>query len=597
MAQRIFPLMFALDWLSLSLVSDNEAPGLCNSELFEVNLREYGTKQYRLYYEVLYITLDGELEPFGIFQCEPTNESWKSNLCSLKLNNKTLYNDGSSSWLTALNIFLDTYNLRVANISRADIACDFLFLRNRISGPALVKRLKSHEWWKCGSVNCSEHFIMPYSLKWERSFGEDIYETEIYMHSGQMQSMTETLTFGTMSSDAQVCIYDKTRELDHNAVCVMQDDGSVRRVSHKEYIRDCHKMAGVWDEVRHTWRVEIRLKADAAFLLDQGTTTYRQLLLLDLAPEKLADTYRAAADRYFRIVDATLGDTRKINAELCASLRGHKNRLPQVHLFAGRSSTRMARRKYVPPATAYHRAVITRLEKLGDRMLRVPFMETHTEDFSTMQAAVTLLDTASKKQVNAHSILLQAKNCLNEAYHQLQRESPYLSPEQHRTILQCREVLERHLTTESPLFTRNMISTLSSIAAKLPMHKAVDAKSKLPPEVLPGDAAILSEAARILKGIFVTSIGDARREEGRGILVDSVATMLERLANSSNEVTHQDYLAAQFIFDNPSPPLSKEIQHDLLSAKYGLCQIDGYTILSRALQIYKNNNYHSTTYH
>lgn len=590
MSQQIFPLMFALDWLSLTILCDNETPGISNAELFDVTLREYGTKQFKQFYDIQYINLDGVLEPFGSFMCEPTSTTWKSNLCSLKLANKMLYNDGAASWLAAVNIFCETYNLRIANVTRADLACDFLFLRNRISGPALVKRLKNHTWWKCGSVNCSEHFVMPYSIKWEKSFGEDIYETDIYMQGGEFTAMTETLTFGTMSSDAQVCIYDKTRELNRNAVTIQDADGKDIRVSHKEYIRDCHKMAGVWDETRHTWRIEIRLRKDAAFILDPQTTTYRPLLIEDLAPERLADTYRAAADKYFRVVDPTLGGTRQITAELCASLRGHKNRMPQIHLFAGASSVKMSRRRYTPPSTSYNRAVIRRLEELGDRLERVPIKTTKPEDLETLTKAIDLMDGASQRQDIAHANLLGAKTALLKAYKVLTTDQAHLTPEQHRIIIQAKEVLERHLSTESPTFTRNMISSLSHLSNVMPLSGGTQTKCRIPPEVLPGDAKVLEEAAAILKGIYVSACAEDRRATDKSLYIDAVQKMFTRLSDPEGIVTHADFLAAQYIFLDPHGPLTKPVIDKLLTDTYGLAQIPGRYILQQSLMIYKREN-------
>lgn len=142
MAQVNFNLMVSVDWLQLSLRSFNSLSSPSDSTFFYFKQRSYGTKQFRCVFDVS-VLVDGDtLEPFGVFQSVPTLDTWDANTCSLKLDNHLLYSCNRGSWLDHLRAFLDQYKLAINTITRVDLAGDFIYLRNRVSGPTLCSNIK-----------------------------------------------------------------------------------------------------------------------------------------------------------------------------------------------------------------------------------------------------------------------------------------------------------------------------------------------------------------------------------------------------------------------------------------------------------------------
>jgi hypothetical protein len=286
----------------------------------------------------------------------------------MKLANNVFYCKSSSPWQDILSLFMRTYMLEVVSISRCDLACDFLFLRNRVSGPMLVEKLKTFAWWKCGSTKCCEYYKMPYSLKSEDPFNGNASDIQVFLNNGTLAANTESMTFGTMSSDAQVCIYDKTLELKRSEVEV-DVFGELIKVSAKEYIRDAHKAAGVWDEKRHTWRVEIRLRNKALILTDANTGLERPLQLEDLQPSNLITLFVLAADKYFRLVDFSEGGTKQVTVERLEQYAKHKERLPIVDLFRPKTLLlSMSKKKFQKNPTRFTKAVISSLITNADEI-------------------------------------------------------------------------------------------------------------------------------------------------------------------------------------------------------------------------------------
>lgn len=518
MAQQNFPIMISVDWLTLSIASYRVMDCPANSDNFVWEERKFGTKQFKHIFDVSYVDTDGALEPFGVFASCPTLESWSPMICSLKLDNHLLYRDNRGYWLSLLRIFLEEYWLTIRNISRCDLAGDFLYLQGRLSGPQLCRKIKSFQWWKCGSVNISEHYKMPYSLEWQKFQDADGIDTKTFKQQGGVDVRVETLTFGTMSSDAQVCIYDKTLELSRSEV-EFERDGKTHRESAKEYIRDCHKAAGVWNAVRHTWRIEIRLRNKALFVTDPAAHCQRSIELGDLEQDKLAATFLAAADRYLRLVDATRGGSMEITADYIASMNGHKNRLPIVKLFSESTAVlSFAKKPYHEAANRFHRAVITRLEQLGDRMKRVPAHYSKPDDPDKLHELMDRLEPIAQRLQAERKAVMNAKAALNALQIAIEN-SPTIMPEDLQLVNDAREVIERHFGTESPIFCRNIVKTLEKYSERISrnMTGSTSAPLRKTRGAKPADDVVLLEAASILKGIFVNAVHDERRADNRSI--------------------------------------------------------------------------------
>ena len=372
MPQTFFKNLVSVDWLSMMVKAFDLDFGRMRSEDFVWNERQYGSKQFHHIVDIEYIDQEGAIEPFATFCYEPTLSNWPSDLGSLKLANNVFYCNQNMSWQRLLNVFMNNYKLQVVSISRCDLACDFLYLLNRVSGPKLIERLKTFQWWKCGTVKCCEYYKMPYNIDMPAFANGQESDIQVFLQQGKLQARTESLTFGTMSSDAQVCIYDKTLELMRTETEV-ELCGEKVKVSAKEYIRDAHKDAGVWNDERHTWRVEIRLRNKATFITDQINGISRGLYIEDLEPANLPTLFHLAAQKYFRLVDATLGGQRQVTAEVLQKYATHKERLPIIDLF--RPSTMllgMSKKKYQKNPTKFTKAVISCLDKTSDEIDKAP---------------------------------------------------------------------------------------------------------------------------------------------------------------------------------------------------------------------------------
>lgn len=372
MPQTFYKNLVSVDWLSIMVrafkLQFDELP----TDEFVWKLRPYGSKQFHSIFDVSTLDRDGVLQPFCTFCSAPTLSSWPADLCSMKLANCVFYCKSDCTWQDRLARFMCLYTLTEVSISRCDLACDFLYLRNRVSGPMLVEKLKSFAWWKCGSSKCCEYYKLPYAMKHEDPFNHGDSNLQVYLNRGKLVSATESLTFGTMSSDAQVCIYDKTLELKRSEIEV-EVMGEKVQVSSKEYIREAHKNGGVWDENRHTWRVEIRLRNKALLLTDTNTGLERPLMIQDLQPSNLITLFVLASDKYFRLVDFSMGGTAEVTAERVAQYAKHKERLPIVDLFRPKTLLlSMSKKKYSKNPTRFTKAVISALESNADEIEKSP---------------------------------------------------------------------------------------------------------------------------------------------------------------------------------------------------------------------------------
>ena len=529
--------MLSVDWLSVSLVSlDKVSEEMLSARstqldqfMFDWLPRKYGTKQFRMMWDISIIDDSGALEPFGVLCSDPTTENNDPNLCTLKLDNHLLYRDGRFLWLEILRAFLAQYKFKLINISRCDLAADFIFLKNRISGTALVNKLKTFEWWKCGSVKVSEHYKMPYEIaasSWTDAAEE---RPKIFLQNKRMAARVETLTFGTMSSDAQVCIYDKTLELRRSEVVIKSGDIE-RKESAKEYIRDCHKEAKVYDPKKHTWRIEIRLKSKALFLVDPKLLQERPLYLEDLDQLHLFATFKAAAAKYFHLVDASLGGSQEITAEYCQRMASHKNRLPDVELFT-ESGAKIAftKKPYHEAANRFHRAVINRLDELGNRLNRVPCHYTKQGDAELIPELMKRLEPMAKKMQKNREVFKDAAKAIASVDKLLESENGAVPEEDIKLIEECKEMLERHLHTESPRFCRNMISMLAKYSCRM---LGIDAEGTDRPlrrarSANPEDSQVLIEAAEILKAVYVDVVHDERRAAEAAIHVENFRQQID----------------------------------------------------------------------
>lgn len=398
--------MLSIDWLECFCMTDNAISAEPPVSCFMWKERPFGSKMWEHIFEVTYLIDGQEPAPFAVVCTHLRGKIEQPCAASVKIANEQLYK--VELW-TRFMQFRCLYGITIKNISRVDLAADFIYLRGRISGRQLVKNIKELRWWKCGSVNCSEHYSLPYSIKWAAN--PDTMEQTLYAQSGRAELRTESLTFGTKSSFAQVCIYDKTLELSSHEV-----DG----VAQKEYIRDAWKQAGCYDPTRHTWRIEIRLNSKAMTVADQyASGGLRAVQLADLYPDQLPQTFQAASDVWFRLVDASKGDPDFCpDSQFCQSMRKRKNEFQVVRLFpAIDCHIRFSSRPHQSQASKFINAMIKRLDSTADQFDNQELPARRKSDPHFLREAAQVM-----RSIFAAEVAKERKEARTDYFVQLYRE-------------------------------------------------------------------------------------------------------------------------------------------------------------------------------
>lgn len=554
MAQTNFPYMLSIDWLQLSLTAADELYGIESFDCFICSQRDRGSRQFKNITDVNYISTDGELIPFGVFLSTPTLATWSPLTCALKLDNSLLYNSVDGGWFAVLGKFIRCYNLTISHIQRCDLACDFLYLKGRLSGSQLCHKIKSMEYWKCGSVNVSEHYTMPYSIKWQRDISLDGYESEIYLQSGSLSPRVESLTFGKLSSGAQVCLYDKTLELKSHEITI---DG--KKVCSKQYIRDNWVNANVFHVKRHTWRLEIRLSSQALFIFDSKDDKERRITISDIIGDALRYTFLMAVDRYFRLVDFTIGGTQPVSVDRCFAMSTHKNRLPIVNLFdCDGLNCQMCRAKYHLPCNRFNRSVVTRLQSLSSIMSA---KESILSTYGLKDKVESGIKSLGYIANNRETIMANVSDCIR-----LLKEITFncnahgVIPQEHiDNLVDLRRSMEYMLRTESPRFVKMMINDVSRVKKSVDIIREsefIKGKEQL---TKPMDSQILTDSVRILQSLYSPSVRDQRNEDTTNLYKERLYQIV-RSNQTNRSWTESEYDYIRFCLGKNSPLSFSEIR-------------------------------------
>lgn len=553
MAQSNFPYMLSIDWLQLALTASTELYGIESSDCFVCSQRERGSRQFKNITDVNYVSSDGELIPFGVFLSTPTLNTWSPLTCALKLDNSLLYNSVDGGWFAVLGKFIQCYNLCVSHIQRCDLACDFLYLKGRLSGSQLCQKIKSMEYWKCGSVNVSEHYTMPYSIKWQRDISLDGYESEIYLQSGTLSPRVESLTFGKLSSGAQVCLYDKTLELRSHEITIGD-----KKVCSKEYIRDNWKSANVFHVKRHTWRLEIRLTSQALFIYDSKDNKERRLTIADIIGENIKYTFLLAVDRYFRLVDFTLGGTQPVSVDRCFALSTHKNRLPLVMLFdCDGLNCQMCRAKYHLPCNRFNRSVVSRLQSLSSI---VSTKESMLSTYGIKDKMKSGIDALNYIADHRESAMANVSDCIR-----LLKAITFNCnicgsiPQEHiDSLVELRRSMEYMLRTESPRFVRMMINDVTKVKRSVDIIRESEFIRGREHITRPMDSQILTDSVRILQSLYSPAVRDQHSEDAANLYKDKLQQIVQSNQNNRSW-TEGEYDFIKFCLGKDSPLSFSEI--------------------------------------
>lgn len=504
MPQKYFPIMPSVDWLQMTCRT-NGCIMTCpeDSSKFSWQERDYGTKQYAKVFNVSISTQDESPIPFCTICASPRMATMSADNLSLQLSNQILYDNTYGDWRVLLDEFCHTYNIAILRITRCDLALDFLYLNNRVSGPKLVRNLKNYVWLKTGSVKVSEHYTMPYSVRGASDTLNGVFDVQYYLQARKLQARVETMMFGTLKSEAAVCIYDKTAELAQHSV-KMKVDGKEQIVCAKEYIRDAHKMACVYDPQMHTWRIEIRVKNTASFIRDTGSDVERPLTIFDLNPDRLSSTIYAALNHYFYLVEtpADMLENGLFNAQ--DTRLKNKKRLKKVDLVpAIPDNITMVRSRKTLKASQYTRGVLNRIEEWAIRKERAEQLLKTGADISIVDKAINEINNLAQRKKSAEiqklaTLMADVKETFVTAIEKMPDNCK-------STIIDAISLVEHYRILETRGYSKSIAKKFEDLATAIDIKDVAPSSAAHGGKFVPSDAEILRSARGIVQSFYAST--------------------------------------------------------------------------------------------
>lgn len=205
-------MLYNIDYLKLHLhvntVIDNNG--------FTFKKQKYNSQHYaNIYFVYLH-----DLKVAVLENC-PHSSVLDHRSALLKIENRLLYDTYLFDYI---DLIINALNAKITNISRLDIALDFINFHNNLSPKSLINKFLRGEYLRNGRGK--------------------------FTVIGNQQNVAEVeyLRFGSKTSDINVYLYNKTKE--------MSD------VAHKQYIADRHAQLNNKNNA-DVWRLEISLKSQA----------------------------------------------------------------------------------------------------------------------------------------------------------------------------------------------------------------------------------------------------------------------------------------------------------------------------------------------
>lgn len=244
----------SIDWLTLNLRGEPK-------NRFNVNFEQlnYGTRQFmKLYRFSYYDVLIGTLSTCPYLQSLPKD------YCQLKVENHLLYQE--DSYMLLINALNNAF-LKIVDVSRIDICCDFNCFSNGLSPQDFLKRFAANKYYTMSKCK--------FTL-----FGEKRTDNEF-----------SYLSIGSKSSAIKTILYNKSKEM--------------REVKHKDWIQEHWNINNI-DSSRDVWRLEFSIKHDFGSLVDKsdGSEVKASLDWLKRGFD-LKQVFSALYSRYFRFIKAT----------------------------------------------------------------------------------------------------------------------------------------------------------------------------------------------------------------------------------------------------------------------------------------------------
>jgi len=258
----------SVDWLQIYV----DATNLQFDKMYKWQLQTYQTKQFRKVYIVSY-----KNEELCTCVSEPTSKIIPPWAMIVKFSNRQLY---GQDYCHVVDCFLEQNNLIYKSITRIDIAADFNYFYNSLCPHSFIDRFVKGTYLKNGRGK--------FSLIGEQHF----------------QNSYEYLRFGSKTSEINVYLYNKTKEL--------------QEVQDKPYIRENWRLSGINENVT-VWRLEISIKNKGTEYVDIETGELQKLTYKKLKDtEYLSDIYFSYLDKYFqfKVNDGTKNKSRMKKLQL-----------------------------------------------------------------------------------------------------------------------------------------------------------------------------------------------------------------------------------------------------------------------------------------
>lgn len=286
--------LISCDWLQLYLHKTSSFNPKAEN-LFGYHFQDvgHGSKVFQNIYNVIEPT--GEL--LGNISLNPYSSKIPASAVIFKAENNVLY---SNDYIERIFAFIASCDLHYKGITRIDIAYDSNELYGGLKHETLIKKYRANEYLKIGAneyfMHCKAGYHLSIDKKGKKSITDKNPKSKEESKEGNskpaenVQCLGEhkinSVTWGSRSSDIQVQLYDKSKEL--------------REVKMKHYIVDSWKLAGL-DTEKPVYRIEIRIVNEGKHIKNLKTGERFTLSMNDIVTqEMLEQLFHDYARKVFR---------------------------------------------------------------------------------------------------------------------------------------------------------------------------------------------------------------------------------------------------------------------------------------------------------
>lgn len=274
--------VISCDWLQLYLHRtadfNPQSENLFGYHFHDVG---HGSKVFKQIFNVVEPT--GEV--IGNISLDPYSSKIPAASVIFKAENSLLY---QADYIERIFHFIAATGLRYRGITRLDIAYDSNELYGGLKHETLIKKYRNNEYLKIGASEYWMHCKAGYHLAVDKKGKKTLTNKALSKKTESEQEQSEpvekiqnlephrvnSITWGSRSSDIQVQIYDKSKEL--------------REVKMKHHIVDTWEAAGL-DTNRPVYRIEVRIVNDGKSIKNLKTGERFSLSMNDLVTQELLE--------------------------------------------------------------------------------------------------------------------------------------------------------------------------------------------------------------------------------------------------------------------------------------------------------------------